>query len=313
MSLGREIYNNFRLATVFLLHLYVFTQNNGAVEKIIMIRKYALVMFFFLAYLFTWANWLPQALTSRGIASIQVPDFLTILSGYGPALAAIIVVSLAYGRQGLRELFGRLLRWRVGIQWYLIALIMPAFVILLAISINKWTGGASPDFSAAGFPFGPADTPLWQKLVILFLVFTLGFDGLGEEIGWRGFALPKLLEKHSMLRSSLILGALWAIWHFPYALTEGSALSDIPLHWFFIELLARSVIYTWIFINTNGSLLLPLLFHAAGNTTANLLPILPPATPDLRIYYYTIAINCIIAIVISFLPRGNLQSGKQVV
>lgn len=71
---------------------------------------------------------------------------LTILSGYGPALAAIIVVSLAYGRQGLRELFGRLLRWRVEIQWYLIALFMPAFVILLAIAVNNWTGGASPDF-----------------------------------------------------------------------------------------------------------------------------------------------------------------------
>jgi hypothetical protein len=62
-----------------------------------MIKKYALVFFFLLAYLFTWSNWLPQALTSRGIASIQVPGFLTILSGYGPALAAIIVASLAYG------------------------------------------------------------------------------------------------------------------------------------------------------------------------------------------------------------------------
>src|SRR5512134_3325300 len=100
-----------------------------------MIKKYALVIFFLLAYLFTWSNWLPQALTSRGIASIQVPGFLTLLSGYGPALAAIIVASLAYGWQGLRELFGRLLRWRVGVQWYLIALVMPAFVILLAIAI----------------------------------------------------------------------------------------------------------------------------------------------------------------------------------
>ena len=277
------------------------------------IKKYALVFFFLLAYLFTWSNWLPQALNSRGVTSIQIPGFLTFLSGYGPALAAIIVASLAYGRQGLRELFGRLLRWRVGIQWYLIALFMPAFVILLAISLNKLTGGTSPDFSAAGFPFGPVETPLWQKLVILFLVFTLGFDGLGEEIGWRGFALPKLLESQSALPSSLILGALWAVWHFPYALTEGTFLSDVPLHWFFINLLALSIIYTWIFNNTNGSLLLPLLFHAAGNVTSNLLPFLPPATTGLRIYYFTIGINCIIAIVILFLTNGNLQSRKQIV
>ena len=271
-----------------------------------MIKKYALVFFFLLAYVFTWSNWLPQALTSRGIVSIQVPGAVTILSGYGPALAAIIVASLAYGKQGLRELFGRLLKWRVGIQWYLIALFLPVFIKFLAISINNWTGGTSPDFSAAGFPFGPAETPLWQKLIILFLVFTLGFDGLGEEVGWRGFALPKLLEGRSALISSLILGTLWAIWHFPYALTEGSALSDIPLHWFFINLLAQSVIYTWIFLNTNGSLLLALLFHAAANTTANLFPTLPPATADLRIYYFTIAIHCIIAILVS----RNLQLKK---
>ena len=102
-----------------------------------MIKKYALVSFFLLAYLFTWSNWLPQALNSRGITSIQVPGFLTLLAGYGPALAAIIVASLAYGRQGLRELFARLGRWRVGIQWYLIALFLPLLVTFLAIILNR--------------------------------------------------------------------------------------------------------------------------------------------------------------------------------
>jgi hypothetical protein len=189
-------------------------------------------------------------------------------------------------------------------------LLLPGLVILLAVTLNNWIGGTAPDFSMAAFPFGPPETPLWQKLLILFLVFTLGFDGLGEEIGWRGFALPKLLESRSPLVASLILGALWALWHFPYALTAGTFLSEVPLHWFFINLLALSVIYTWIFINTNGSLLLPLLFHAAGNTTSNLFPILPPAAPDLRIYYFTIAINCVIAILVYFLSIRNLGSQK---
>jgi len=278
-----------------------------------MIKNYALVIFFVLAYLFTWSNWLPQALNSRGVTSIQVPGFLTLLAGYGPALAAIIVAILAYGWQGLRELFGRLFRWRVGIQWYLIALFLPVLITLLAIALNNLTGGVTPDFSAAGFPFGPAETPLWQKILILLLVFTLGFDGLGEELGWRGFALPKLLERYSPLISSLILGALWAVWHFPYALSEGSFLSDVPLHWFFINLLAVSIIYTWIFINTNGSLLLALLFHAAGNVTSNLLPTLPPAAADLLPYYFTIAINCAIALGILFLSMRKLEVQKQVV
>src|SRR5688500_11673052 len=101
-----------------------------------MIMKYALVIFFALAYVFTWSNWLRQALNSRGVTSIQVPGFLTLLAGYGPALAAIIVASLAHGRQGLRELFGRLFRWQVGIQWYLIALFLPVLITLLAITLN---------------------------------------------------------------------------------------------------------------------------------------------------------------------------------
>ena len=150
-----------------------------------MVKKYALAIFFLLAYLFTWSNWLPRAVTSRGITSVQVPGFVRILAGYGPALAAIIVVSLAYGWEGLRGLFGRLLKWRVGLQWYLVALFLPALVTLLAITFNNLTGGTAPDFSTAGFPFGPADTPLWQKILILFLVFTLGFDGLGRDwLAW---------------------------------------------------------------------------------------------------------------------------------
>jgi CAAX protease family protein len=277
-----------------------------------MIKKYALVFFFSLAYLFTWSNWLPQALTSRGIISVEVPGFLTILSGFGPALAAIIVATLVSGKLGLRDLFGRLLRWRVGIQWYLIALLMPAFVALLAIAFNNWTGGAAPNFSAAVYPFGSPETPFLQKLIVMFLIFTLGFDGLGEEIGWRGYALPKLLEGRSALFSSLVLGALWAVWHFPFALTKGTFLSEVPLYWFFINLLALSVIYTWIFNNTNQSLLLALLFHAAGNTTSNLLPILPPAASDLKIYYFTIALNCVIAILIAFLSNASLQSRKKI-
>jgi membrane protease YdiL (CAAX protease family) len=179
--------------------------------------------------------------------------------------------------------------------------------------MNNWTGGTAPDFSAAVFPFGPAETPIWQKLLILFFVFTLGFDGLGEEIGWRGFALPRLLEHRSPLLSSLILGALWAVWHFPFALTKGTFLSEVPLHWFFLNLLALSIVYTWIFINTKGSLLPALLFHAAGNVTSNLLPFLPPAVADLGIYYFTIAINCVIALVLIVLSKGSLQIQRQIV
>ena len=275
-----------------------------------MIKKSALVIFFVLAYLFTWANWLPQALTSRGLASIQLPGFLTILSGFGPALAAIIATAMVSGKQGLRELFGRLVKWRVGIQWYAVALLLPAAITLTALAINKVTGGAMPDFTQAGFPFGPPETPVLQKIALLFLVFTLGFDGLGEELGWRGFALPHLKEGRSALVASLILGVLWAGWHIPYALTKGSFLSELPIAVFFIDLLALSILYTWCFNNTQGSILLAILFHAAGNTTSNILPILPPAAADLRVYYINVGIHWALALVLLFVTGPVLSSRR---
>jgi membrane protease YdiL (CAAX protease family) len=271
-----------------------------------MLKKYSILLFFLLAYLFTWSNWLPQALSS-----IEPSGFIVLLAGYGPALAAIIVTLLTTGGQGLKELFGRLAKWRVGIRWYLIALLLPAAVILVSIGLNALTGGPAPDFSNESFPFGPPDTPLALKIGMLFLIFTLGFDGLGEELGWRGFALPRLKESQSALVASVILGVLWAFWHFPFALTEGTTLNSVPLPVFVLNLVAQAIIYTWIFNNTRGSLLLPLLFHAAGNTTANLLPFLPPAASDLRIYFFSILLNCLIASAIILATGGSLHTAKK--
>ncbi len=274
-------------------------------------KKFALLLFFILAYLFTWAYWLPQALASRNLAAGQVPDALMFLAGYGPALAAVLVTAFASGKRGLRELFSRLVKWRVGLQWYAVALLLPVAVTFLALSFNWLTGGIMPDFASAGFAFGPPDTPVWLKIVLLSLIFTLGFDGLGEELGWRGFALPYLLKNgRSSLAASLLLGALWAAWHLPYALTKGSFLSELPLAIFFINLMAVSVLYTWLFNNTRGSVLIAILFHASGNVISNILPIIPPVAADLRIYYILVAIHCTLALAIVFATGTTLYSRR---
>jgi hypothetical protein len=275
------------------------------------LKRFSIPLFFFLAYLFTWSNWLPRALAARGSSSYDSPGFIVLLAGYGPALAAILVTLLTTGGQGLKELFGRLARWRVGLQWYLTALFLPAAVILVSIGLNALTGGPAPDFSNEAFPFGPPDTPLALKIGMLFLIFTLGFDGVGEELGWRGYALPRLKESQTSLVSSVILGVLWAVWHFPFALTEGTALNSVPLLVFVLNLVAQAIIYTWIFNNTGGSLLLPLLYHAAGNTTYNLLPYFPSAASDMRIYFFNVVMNWLIALTIVFATKGSLQAGRE--
>jgi uncharacterized protein len=262
------------------------------------VKRYPLVTFFTLAFCLTWANWLPQALASRGLLSITVPDFLTVISGYGPALAAIIVTALTTGKLGLRLLFGRLVRWRVGLRWYAVVLLTPICITLTAVGLHLLTGGTAPNFTQSQLQLGPSDAPAWQEILLLFLLFTLGFDGLGEELGWRGYALPKLQTGRSALSASLILGGLWAAWHVPYAMTQGSFLSSIPLAWFFLNMLASAILYTWVFNNTQGSVLLTVLFHAANNTTSNVLPILPPATNDLRIYFFSIGVQWCLALLV---------------
>ena len=185
-------------------------------------------------------------------------------------------------------------------------------VILISMGFNTLTGGSAPDASKVPPLFGPQEMSFAAKISLMFLIFTLGFDGIGEELGWRGFALPKLKESYSSLVSSIILGVLWAFWHFPFALTEGTFLNNVPLAVFVMNLVALAIVYTWIFNNTRGSLLLPLLYHAAGNITGNLLPFLPPAAADLRLYFFNVFFNWIIALTIVVATRGSLHvRGKQ--
>lgn len=263
------------------------------------LKRYALVLFFLLAYLFTWANWLPRAAANLGLFSLQPPEFVILLAGYGPALAAILTASLTLGRAGLRQLFSRLLRWRVKLWWYLAALLIPVGIQLGALSLSVLLSGQPLGFSSTGkLPFLPGDMPLWLQGLMFFIILVLGFDGLGEELGWRGFALPRLQERFGPFAASLVLGFFWALWHLPYMFSEGSALAGRPLILFFLNTMGISVVYTWIFNNTRASVLLAILFHASGNLTATLLGVLFPAAADPRVYVFVAVINWVLAVVL---------------
>jgi membrane protease YdiL (CAAX protease family) len=250
-----------------------------------LVRSSPLLLFFVLAFAFTWAYWVPRALASRGWLDVNVPDALAVVAGYGPALAAVIVTALTSGRTGLRELGRRLVLWRVGVQWWGAALGLHAAMTLAALGLHLFSGGATP---SAGQPpallFGEPGTPLWQQILFLTVIFTLGFDGLGEEVGWRGFALPRLLARYRALTASLIFGALWWLWHLPIALTLGTALSDEPFYSNLSWNLAASILFTWIFNHTHGSVLLAIIFHAANNLSGNILPAVIPAVQDVGVW-----------------------------
>jgi membrane protease YdiL (CAAX protease family) len=164
------------------------------------VRRHPLIAFFVLAYLLTW--WIYPLL--------RFSPLLGIFGLFGPALAAIIMAAVTGRKSGVKQLLSRVVLWRVGVRWYLIALGLPT-VLSIATAGLSYLLGAS-DFIQVG-----ALTVL--ELVLFVLV-------VGEELGWRGYALPRLLEKRSAVTASLILGVLWGLWHLPTFLVPGTLSTD---------------------------------------------------------------------------------------
>ena len=257
-------------------------------------KRNSLVAYFILAYGITW---ILSIIATKGLLPFQLPTairtFGSLLLHYGPALAAIIVTGIAGGRVGVQKLLGRFREWRVGVQWYLFVLLYPTISRLIAVGLNVLLGGTAPAFFRARFV--PEGNP-----VILFVPVFVGVllqAGVAEEIGWRGFALPRLQARYSALTSSLILGMLWALWHFHPQNWPGLA----PIaFWYILEVLSLTVIFTWVYNNTRGSLLVAVLFHTASNTSDWIVPIVPFITgaSDIRAFVLHGLFNLIVAIAI---------------
>lgn len=215
-----------------------------------------IVLYFLLAYLGTWILFLPLMLDPT--LSSDLFGLLFVLSAYtGPTLAAMVVTQRTTGWQGVRQLFGRLLRWRVGFRWYLAALF--SFMVV-------WFGGYSIAYNGA--PIQALVTQP-QVFVTVFLPFVLTIaliPALGEEIGWRGFALPHLQQRYGPVKGTLILGFMHSLWHLPAFFTPVLG-PFVPMTFltFLITGTAGSFIYTWVFNNTRQSILIAVLLHAAAN------------------------------------------------
>jgi membrane protease YdiL (CAAX protease family) len=189
--------------------------------------------------------------------------------GFGPSLAAFITTAVFNGRSGVKALSGSLLRWRVPPIWYAVVLIgIPALAILQA-AVSAAGGGSFVEYLR---PPAPAFGTRWYQ-VALYLVTGLIGEMLGgplsEEPGWRGYALPALLEQWSPLASSLALGVIWALWHLPLFFLPGVGQFHESFLWFAANVIALSILITWVFAGTNGSVLLAILMHLLFNLTEN--------------------------------------------
>jgi membrane protease YdiL (CAAX protease family) len=217
-----------------------------------LIRRHPLVTFFLLTFAITWAVWVPRA---SGAPLVAVGQAWT----WAPAIAALLAATLSGGRAALRDLGARLVRWRVGWQWYPVVILGPAAFSLVVAGVYVLLGGSWAEAAPSAIREGPS------MMLPLFLVILTLTDGLGEELAWRGFALPRLLTQHNALVASLILGVIWALWHLPLLWTEGSPMYHQPVWLPLLDITAKSVLFTWVFLHTRGSVLLAMLFHGSTN------------------------------------------------
>jgi membrane protease YdiL (CAAX protease family) len=271
------------------------------------LKRNSLVAGIVLMFLLTW----PIDLANSGVMPFQVPFAVYILLGYGFVLASVIMTGLTLGKEAIIALLKRFLLWRVGWKWYPVAFLLIPVIDLLAVYLNSIVSQTPVDFSTvfAYKIFGPS-----ANLILLIVPFFI-FDALtnGEEIGWRGYVLPRLQAKYSALISTLILGVIWSFWHLPKFVTHWDTVSFV---WFVVDTVAKAILLTWLYNNTRGSLLLVTLFHASFNTASVMLPMANTATGEnLGAEIFAVLLTVFVAVVVIFITgpeRLSRYEPKQV-
>lgn len=207
------------------------------------LQHHRLAAFVVLAYAISWSSWPVYAL-----GMMPRMEFLPI----GPLAAAVIVIGLAEGRAGYRAWGRRIIRWRVGWAWYAVALLLPAVLVLVTGSVNMLLGAAAPGLSQL----------TWTGLLMVVAVRLVNpMDGpLGEEPGFRGYAVPLLQSARTPLQSAAVLGTVVAGWHVPLIVFGSLSLIGLPTTF------AITFLYVWLFNRTRGSVLLTILFHISQGT-----------------------------------------------
>lgn len=229
------------------------------------INRHCVALYFGIVYLLAWAVWIPLVIARHGTAGEQVNLSLTLLAGAAPCISATFVAWAAFGREGVKRLWQRLIRWQIGLRWYLAAFFVPAALLIAATVLIVLFKGPPVGYLANFQPIGLLTGLL---LYIPMAVF--------EEVGWRGFAQPGLQKNLSALGACAILGIGWSFWHFPYFLIpEFSFFSLDALQGFLsgfaiysLGTIPTCILIAWLFNNSDGSLILPCIFHGANNVFA---------------------------------------------
>jgi len=241
-------------------------QNSPKQEANNLLARKPLLAYFVLSYAFFWVFLIAVGVIS-GVLRIPlatlpawVMSVIVILGSWMPNLAASVVTGAGEGKEGIKRLFSRFLRFRFGMRWYLAAL-LPIPLSFLAAGLYRLLGGSAP--GNTGLPVG-----FWIGLIGLNLLQ----GATGEEAGWRGFALPRLQNRVGAIKASLILGLLWGFWHLPLWLTSGLSGSDLLVYIlvFNVAIISLTFLMTWVANQVPNSLVPVVILHFCFNAGLNL-------------------------------------------
>lgn len=253
-----------------------------------LIKRHQLVSFLIIAFGISWGIWIPVMIfLARGEW-----HWLFYVGVYGLFLSGVIVTWIAEGGLGLRQWLKRIFRFRINILWYLLAwFVMPIGIGFVQHGLYMLFGGRS-DFSEI--------RPIWMYPIAVPIAAL--FAGGNEEPGWRGFALPKILEFTNPFVGSLLLGLIWAVWHVPLFFSPSWGTSESPFYMFLLSVLGLSIIMTWLYYKSSMSIFPVMLFHQATNAIGSYFPTptaIFPGWDDWQILrggvYWLIAIVLLIA------------------
>ena len=271
-----------------------------------LLARHPLFFFFLIAYAGAWLVEAPVVLsaTGTGLLPYTLPRTVQVLAlavatFTGPTLSAFVMTGVIEGRAGISRLLRRYVLWRVKLRWYLfVLLVIPASVVLGAIVVPGVVASYQPLTSSMVLSYPLA----------LVATFVLG-GPLGEEPGWRGFALPRLQPMHGPLAGSVILGLLWGSWHLPLFWSGVWTPPTLPnIVMFIVMTTALTVIITWVFNNAKGSLLITMLMHASFNTFANkiVVPLFPAPILDAYGLLPVLVAFGVVALLVVALTKGRL-------
>lgn len=304
----------------------------------------SVVRFYVLALAISWAGWIPFAASRAGLVGFVVPWEIPLLAQFGPSAAAFLLVFRREGRDGARRLLDQGLRWRLPVRWWAVALLTVPGMALGWILVHALLGHPVPGWDAlARWPARYAETfggggvyaidstphpslgpiALLRRLVRAspwlalanFVVFSLVTGPVSEEFGWRGWLLPRLQDRVSPLRASLVVGLLWGFWHtgpdFWRILLEGDPRAFLYPAAMTLGTLPLSVLSTWLYNGTGSSLLPSMLLHASFNATLSVLGLVWTSRSPLLVGGELVLGLWVVAAVLALRHGGRLLGGRR--